>query len=106
MNQTSKIEPFVLMSKSAKGAAAAKLVQDATSAPGLFVFAELLDVPNIQEVCRTVYQLHDHMLTNNSIAREQLNTRFILFPPATLRLQDLPGLHPCVATYPLSNHFF
>lgn len=50
LNQTSKIEPFVLMSKSAKGAAAAKLVQDATSAPGLFVFAELLDVPNIQEV--------------------------------------------------------
>lgn len=50
MNQSSKVEPFVLMSKSAKGAAAAKLVQDATSAPGLFVFAELLDVPNIQNV--------------------------------------------------------
>lgn len=49
-HQAAKIEPFVLMSKSAKGAAAAKLVQDATSAPGLFVFAELLDVPSIQEV--------------------------------------------------------
>ena len=49
-NFTAKLEPFLLMSKSAKGAAAAKLVQDATSAPGVFVFAELLDLPNIQEV--------------------------------------------------------
>ena len=46
----SKLEPFVLMSKSAKGAAAAKLIQDATSAPGVFVFAELLDMPNIKEL--------------------------------------------------------
>lgn len=38
------------MSKSAKGAAAAKLVQDATSAPGVFVFSELLELPNIQEL--------------------------------------------------------
>ena len=49
-NAIAKSEPFLLMSKSAKGAAAAKLIQDATSAPGVFVFAELLDQPNIQEV--------------------------------------------------------
>ncbi|THH12850.1 hypothetical protein EW146_g7309 [Bondarzewia mesenterica] len=45
-----KLEPFVLMSKSAKGAAAAKLIQDATSAPGVYVFAELLEAPNVQEL--------------------------------------------------------
>ncbi|KAI0078495.1 hypothetical protein K474DRAFT_1660308 [Panus rudis PR-1116 ss-1] len=45
-----KLEPFLLMSKSAKGAAAAKLIQDATSAPGVFVFAELLEQPSIQEL--------------------------------------------------------
>lgn len=50
-NIAAKLEPFLLMSKSAKGAAAAKLVQDATSAPGVFVFAELLEQPNIHEVC-------------------------------------------------------
>ena len=50
-NITAKLEPFMLMSKSAKGAAAAKLIQDATSASGVFVFAELLEQPNIQEVC-------------------------------------------------------
>ncbi|GJE89182.1 hypothetical protein PsYK624_052770 [Phanerochaete sordida] len=49
-NFTAKLEPFLLMSKSAKGAGAAKLIQDATSAPGVFVFAELLDQPNIQEL--------------------------------------------------------
>jgi len=38
------------MAKSAKGAAAAKLIESVTSAPGVFVFAELLDNPNIQEV--------------------------------------------------------
>ncbi|SJL00603.1 related to COP9 signalosome complex subunit 7b [Armillaria ostoyae] len=45
-----KLEPFLLMAKSMKGAAAAKLIQDATSAPGVFVFAELLDLPNILEL--------------------------------------------------------
>ena len=49
-NFISKLEPFLLISKSAKGAAAAKLIQDATSAPGVFVFAELLELPSIQEV--------------------------------------------------------
>lgn len=48
-----KVEPFLLMSKSAKGAAAAKLVLDATSSPGVFVFGELLDVPSIQELSRS-----------------------------------------------------
>ncbi|KAG8904688.1 hypothetical protein FRB99_001329 [Tulasnella sp. 403] len=45
-----KLEPFLLMAKSAKGAAAAKLIENVTSAPGVFVFAELLETPNIQEL--------------------------------------------------------
>ncbi|KIK99227.1 hypothetical protein PAXRUDRAFT_822995 [Paxillus rubicundulus Ve08.2h10] len=49
-NFAAKLEPFLLISKSAKGAAAAKLIRDATSAPGVFVFAELLELPNIQEL--------------------------------------------------------
>jgi len=47
---TAKLEPFLLMSKSAKGAGAAKLVQDATAANGVYVFAQLLEVPNIREL--------------------------------------------------------
>ncbi|TFK38744.1 hypothetical protein BDQ12DRAFT_683259 [Crucibulum laeve] len=49
-NFAAKLEPFLLMAKSLKGAAAAKLIQDATSAPGVFVFSELLELPNIQEL--------------------------------------------------------
>lgn len=56
-NFAAKLEPFLLISKSAKGAAAAKLIQDATSAQGVFVFAELLELPNIQEVCHVVWYL-------------------------------------------------
>ena len=48
----SKLEPFLLISKSAKGAAAAKLVLDAISSQGVYFFAELLDTPNIKEVRR------------------------------------------------------
>jgi hypothetical protein len=54
-----KLEPFVLMSKSAKGAGAAKLIQDATSAQGVYFFAELLDAPNIKEVGR-----NEHLRTS------------------------------------------
>jgi len=49
-NFSAKLEPFLLMAKSLKGAAAAKLIQDATSAPGVFVFSELLELPNIKEL--------------------------------------------------------
>ncbi|KAF8123704.1 hypothetical protein K438DRAFT_1950549 [Mycena galopus ATCC 62051] len=51
-NFAAKLEPFLLMAKSLKGAAAAKLIADATSAPGVFVFAELLELANIQELSK------------------------------------------------------
>jgi COP9 signalosome complex subunit 7 len=49
-NMSAKLEPFLLMAKSAKGAGAVKLIKDATSAPGVFVFSELFELPGIQEV--------------------------------------------------------
>jgi hypothetical protein len=49
-NFSAKLEPFLLMGKTMKGAAAAKLIQDATAAPGVFVFSELLELSSIQEV--------------------------------------------------------
>ncbi|KAM6493816.1 hypothetical protein JOM56_010177 [Amanita muscaria] len=49
-NFHAKLEPYLLMAKSAKGAAAAKLVQDATAAPGVYVFSELLEQPSVQEL--------------------------------------------------------
>ncbi|KAJ7041241.1 hypothetical protein C8F04DRAFT_1031717 [Mycena alexandri] len=52
-NFAAKLEPFLLMAKSLKGAAAAKLIADATSAAGVFVFWELLELPNIQELAKS-----------------------------------------------------
>lgn len=45
------LEQFVLLAKSAKGAAAVELVKQSLEAPGVYVFGELLDMPNIIEVC-------------------------------------------------------
>lgn len=45
-----KLEPYLLLAKSAHGAAAAKLITEVTAAPGCFVFAELLECDGIREV--------------------------------------------------------
>jgi COP9 signalosome complex subunit 7 len=44
------LEPILLLAKAAKGAGAAKLIEEATAAQGVFTFAELLDMPNLKEV--------------------------------------------------------
>ncbi len=49
-----KLEPFLLLANSSRGAAAAHLVQQATAAPGVFVFSELLDKPSIRQVSPAV----------------------------------------------------
>ncbi|XP_041377613.1 COP9 signalosome complex subunit 7b-like [Gigantopelta aegis] len=44
------LEQFVLLAKTAKGAAAVSLVSQVLEASGIYVFGELLDMPNIQEL--------------------------------------------------------
>jgi COP9 signalosome complex subunit 7 len=44
------LEQFVLLSKSAHGAGAVELIKQALEAPGVYVFGELLDMPNIEEL--------------------------------------------------------
>ncbi|KAI8930193.1 hypothetical protein BC831DRAFT_440816 [Entophlyctis helioformis] len=48
-----RLEPFLLLAKSARGAACAKLIQDALAAPGVFVFGELLDLPAVHELAKS-----------------------------------------------------
>ncbi|KIR41612.1 hypothetical protein I307_05983 [Cryptococcus deuterogattii 99/473] len=48
-DKTSRLEPFLILARSTKGAAAAKVILDVTAAPGIYVFSELLEMPNIQE---------------------------------------------------------
>ncbi|KAG8229938.1 hypothetical protein J437_LFUL011082 [Ladona fulva] len=44
------LEQFVLLAKTAKGAAAVELVKQVLEAPGVHVFGELLDMPNVKEL--------------------------------------------------------
>uniref|UniRef100_V9IH90 COP9 signalosome complex subunit 7 n=1 Tax=Apis cerana TaxID=7461 RepID=V9IH90_APICE len=44
------LEQFVLLAKTAKGAAAIELIKQAVETPGVHVFGELLDMPNIKEL--------------------------------------------------------
>lgn len=44
------LEQFVLLAKTAKGAAAVELIKQALEAPGVYVFGELLDMPNIEDL--------------------------------------------------------
>ena len=45
-----KIAPYLLLAKGARGRATGELIAKATAEPGLFAFAELLDLPSVQEV--------------------------------------------------------
>lgn len=44
------LEQFVLLAKGTRGAACLDLIKTVLEAPGVYVFAELLLQPNIQEV--------------------------------------------------------
>ncbi|XP_044012370.1 COP9 signalosome complex subunit 7a-like [Aphidius gifuensis] len=44
------LEQFVLLAKTAKGAAALELIKQVIETPGVHVFGELLDMPNIKEL--------------------------------------------------------
>nr|CAH0108006.1 unnamed protein product [Daphnia galeata] len=56
------LEQFVLLAKSAKGAAAVELVKQALEAPGVYVFGELLDMPNITELQTDQFQPYYNLL--------------------------------------------
>ena len=44
------LEQFILLAKSARGAAIIKLINQVLETPGIYVFGELLQMPNVQEV--------------------------------------------------------
>lgn len=56
------LEQFVLLAKGAKGAAAAELIKQVLEAPGVYVFGELLDMPNIKELEETQFKNYYDLL--------------------------------------------
>ncbi|CAO3611722.1 unnamed protein product [Mucor fragilis] len=49
LSTSQKLQPFLLLSKSVKGLANSKLIMDALNAPGVYVFTELYESPNVAE---------------------------------------------------------
>lgn len=60
--QSSQLEQYLLLAKTAKGAAAAELIKQVTEAPGVYVFGELLDMPNIQELANGSHSTYLNLL--------------------------------------------
>lgn len=58
----SALEQFVILAKTAKGAACAELINQVLDAPGVYVFGELLDMPNITELGKGPEKLYIHTL--------------------------------------------
>lgn len=57
------LEQFVLLAKSAKGAAVVELINQALAAPGVFVFGELLEMSSVKEVGWVAdFTVHTHVL--------------------------------------------
>lgn len=52
------LEQFVLLAKGAKGQACAELIKQVLEAPGVHVFGELLEMPNIKELETGPYTTH------------------------------------------------
>jgi COP9 signalosome complex subunit 7 len=50
LSTSQKLQPFLLLSKSVKGVANSKLIMDALNAPGVYVFTELYESPNLVQV--------------------------------------------------------
>ncbi|XP_015903430.1 COP9 signalosome complex subunit 7b isoform X2 [Parasteatoda tepidariorum] len=61
-NQQALLEQYLILAKSAKGAAAVELIKQVLVAPGIYVFGELLDMPNIQELNTTEHAPYYQLL--------------------------------------------
>ncbi|XP_017784352.1 PREDICTED: COP9 signalosome complex subunit 7b isoform X2 [Nicrophorus vespilloides] len=88
------LEQFVLLAKSAKGAACIELVKQVLEAPGVYVFGELLDMPNISELalgpsknCIATLNLFAYGTYNEYLQNKELF--FELSPAQKKKLQHL-----------------
>lgn len=94
-----KVEPFLLLAKSARGAGAAKLIEEATGAPGVFVFGELLDVASIKDVrlhhaSVLVLAVYSHDDVSYPVGEEP-SIRWSPFASLHLRLRVMARLQGC-----------
>jgi len=56
MTVPAALQPFVILAKSATGAACADLIKQATSANGVYSFSALLEADNVQKLAGTQHE--------------------------------------------------
>ena len=59
LSEGTALQPFLLIAKSAKGKGCTAVIDQVLQAPGIFVFGELLDMPNVKQV----YQPTDSLVS-------------------------------------------
>ncbi|XP_022917585.1 COP9 signalosome complex subunit 7b isoform X2 [Onthophagus taurus] len=57
-HSSNPLEQFILLAKTAKGSACLELIKQVLEVPGIYVFGELLDMPNIKELESTPNKIY------------------------------------------------
>jgi len=88
------VQQFCLLSKGAKGKACVALIEQAINTPNLFVFGELLDMPNVQQLGETEHAAHLALLrifTYGTFAQYKAQQASLppLTPATTTKLRQL-----------------
>lgn len=97
------LEQFLLLGKSAKGAAAVELVKQVTEAHGIYVFGELLDLPNIKDLAAGQYVSYFRLLNLFAYGTysEYRENKSMLPPLSSLQLEKLR--HLTIASLAIKN---
>nr|XP_026691136.1 COP9 signalosome complex subunit 7a-like [Ciona intestinalis] len=62
LNKNVHLDPFLILAKSAKGAALKSLIEQVLEAPGVYVFGELLELQCIQQLVNSEHNKHLKLL--------------------------------------------
>jgi len=62
LSEGTGLQPFLLIAKSAKGKGCTAVIDQVLQAPGIFVFGELLDMPNVKQLEGTENKGHFELL--------------------------------------------
>eukprot|EP00026_Physarum_polycephalum_P007940 Phypoly_transcript_08012.p1 GENE.Phypoly_transcript_08012~~Phypoly_transcript_08012.p1 ORF type:complete len:284 (+),score=33.51 Phypoly_transcript_08012:62-853(+) len=62
LSEGTALQPFLLIAKSAKGKGCTAVIDQVLQAPGIFVFGELLDMPNVKQLEGTENKGHLELL--------------------------------------------
>jgi COP9 signalosome complex subunit 7 len=89
LSEGTALQPFLLIAKSAKGKGCTAVIEQVLQAPGIFVFGELLDMPNVKQLEGTENKGHFELLKIFAYGT---------YPTYKERATTLPPLSPQMAT--------